>query len=316
MLLFVESGHEHDGGVCVSEDGTIWTCSMHPHIRQPGPGNCPICGMALIPAATDDGFMMQSGPVRLVVSDRAAALMDVRVWPAERRDLERDVRLFGRVGYDETRINDVTLRVDGQIERLHVAFENAPIQAGAPVAEIYSPAAEAASREMLEASRIGDDRLVAAARQQLETLGLSSMQIDRVVSTGQPARTFTVTSPASGVISEIEARTGDWVSAGQRILRIAGIGQVWIELEAYETDLPALNVGQRVFFETEAIPGRTFEGRVSFIDPALGADRRTVRVRVDASNPDGRLRPGMFIRARVAGTTRPALPSSFRLAPR
>jgi membrane fusion protein, copper/silver efflux system len=301
MLLTIESGHEHDGDHAVSDDGTIWTCSMHPQIRQPNPGNCPICGMTLIPATTDEPFDDDLSTVRLVVTERAAALMDVRVWPAERRDLEHDIRLFGRIAYDETRLTDVTLRVDGQIEQLHVAFENAPVQAGAPVAEVFSPAVQAAGRELVEAVRIGDERLTTAARDQLSTLGLSSAQIDRIQATGDVPRTFTVSSPTSGIVSQIDARRGDWVAAGGRILRIAGIGQVWVELEAYESDVSALTTGQRVFFEAEAIAGERFEGTIAFIDPALAADRRTVRVRVNAANPGGRLRPGMFVRARVAG---------------
>lgn len=302
MLLTIESGHDHEDDYAVSDDGTVWTCSMHPQIRQPAPGSCPICGMALIPAATDEPDD-EHAPVRLVVSERAAALMDVRVWPAERRDLERDLRLFGRIAYDETRLSDVTLRVDGQVEQLHVAFENAPVQAGTPIADIFSPAVQAAGRELVEAGRIDDARLVSAAREQLSTLGLTNTQIDRIQQTGEVPRTFTITSPTSGIVSQIEARRGDWVNAGGRVVRIAGLGQVWVELEAYESDVAALSTGQRVFFDAEALAGETFEGRIAFIDPALAADRRTVRVRVNAANPGGRLRPGMFVRARVAGTT-------------
>jgi membrane fusion protein, copper/silver efflux system len=307
MVIGVESTHEH------SEDGTaahgsVWTCSMHPQVRQPEPGSCPICGMALIPVVDDDDPTDDRGPVRLVVSERAAALMDVRVWPAERRDVTRDVRLFGRVSYDETRISDVVLRVEGQIERLHVAFENAPVRAGAPVAEVYSPSVQAAGREYVEAFRIGDERLVAAARGQLETLGMSAAHIDRIRDSGEVPRTFTVTAPAGGVVQEIVARTGDWVQAGGRIMRISGLDRVWVELEAYEADIAALRQGQRVFFELESYPGETFEGRVAFVDPTLGADRRTAGVRVDVANPGGRLMPGMFVRARIAGTATDAAP--------
>lgn len=277
-----------------------WTCSMHPQVRQREPGACPICGMDLIPATSPDEIATE--PRYLTVSESAAALMDVQVWPVERRDVERDVRLFGRIAYDETTVRDVILRAEGQIEVLHVPYVNAPVRAGQPLAEVYSPAMQAAAREFLQARRAGDDQLLDAAREQLQTLGLEDAQIGAIAAEGTAPRTFTLRSPASGIVAELVARHGDWVSAGGRVLRVAGTDQLWAQFDAYESDLTHLRVGQLVRFDIEAFPGQTFTGRIAYIDPSFEDDRRTVRVRVNISNPTGRLRPGMFIRGEAGAT--------------
>jgi membrane fusion protein, copper/silver efflux system len=285
------------------DDGVEWTCSMHPQVRQPGPGKCPICGMDLIPVTGADEHDDHGELPRLTVSERAAALMAVQVWPVERRDLEGEVRLSGSIDYDETRVHDVVVRTEGQIERLHVNYERATVRRGQALAEVYSPAILAASQELLQASRAaaagGMAELVEAAAAQLIALGVSRPQIDRILDTGQPARTYTVHSPGDGMVSDLAARQGEWVGAGGRLMRIAGLGRVWAQFEAFERDLGQLRVGQPVRFTVESFPGEVFAGTIAFIDPVVDGGRRTARVRLQVENPGGRLKPGMLARGLV-----------------
>jgi membrane fusion protein, copper/silver efflux system len=282
----------------------VWTCSMHPQIRQPEPGNCPICGMALIPVQTGGGH--DYGPVAAVsVSAEAAALMAVRVLPAERRALAGLTALAGRIDYDERLVHDVTVRTGGQVERLHVNFASAPVGRGQRLAEVYSPEILAASQELIHARRAAEQgglpELAEAARTQLLLLGVSEAEVDRVVASGQPTRTFTVYAPAGGVVTELDVRQGEWVEPGARLMQVGGVGQVWAQFEAYESDLAGLRVGQTVRFTVEAFPGERFQGPVAFIDPVVDGARRTARVRVQVPNPGGRLKPGMLARGMVTG---------------
>jgi membrane fusion protein, copper/silver efflux system len=305
---------EHDGrdGIAAASgdhdhgEGIVWTCAMHPQIRQPGPGQCPICGMDLIPVATSDDDGQYGQIARLTVSDRAAALMAVQVWPAERRDLASDVRLSGSIGYDETQVHDVILRTEGQVERLYVNYEQAAVRRGQRLADIYSPAILAASQELLQARRAaergGMADLVEAAAAQLMAMGVTRAQIDRILDTGQPARTYTLYSPADGVVADLASRQGEWLMGGGRLLRVAGLGRVWVQFDAYERDLGRLRVGQPLQFTVESFPGEVFAGTIAFIDPVVDGGSRTARVRVQVQNPGLRLKPGMLARGQATAT--------------
>lgn len=311
------AAHDHGihaaDGADVMGDAVEWTCSMHPQVRQPGPGTCPICGMELIPVAVPDADIENGDLPRLVVSERAAALMQVQVWPVERRAGTADVRLAGTIGYDETQVQDVVVRVEGQVERLHVGYGNARVRRGQHLADIFSPAIQAASAELLQARRAaqagGMPELVEAAASQLGALGVAQSQIDRILETGEPARTVSIFSPADGVVAELAARQGDWLMPGDRLMRVTGLDRLWVQFEAYERDLARLRVGSRIEYTVEAFPGRAFTGTIAFIDPVIDGDRRTARVRVQLPNPGGALKPGMLVRGQGAITPAAAAPA-------
>jgi membrane fusion protein, copper/silver efflux system len=304
-MISRERAPEADVEAASSEEAVIWTCSMHPQIRQPAPGNCPLCGMALIPVSSGHDHDSGSELPRLAVSERAAALMGVQVWPVERLDIGGDIRLSGTIGYDETQVHDVVVRTEGQLERLYVNYENAAVSRGQRLADVFSPAIQAASQELLQARRAaelgGMADLVEAAATQLLTLGVTRAQVDRILQTGQPARTVAVHSPGDGVVSDLTARQGEWLMAGARIMRVAGLSRVWAQFEAYERDLARLRVGTPLQFTVEAFPGEIFSGAISFIDPVIDGGRRTARVRVQVANPGGRLKPGMLVRGHGGG---------------
>ncbi|MEW6486645.1 MAG: efflux RND transporter periplasmic adaptor subunit [Thermodesulfobacteriota bacterium] len=293
---------------------TIWTCAMHPFIRQPEPGKCPICGMTLVPvAAAEEDASEDEGAPRLSLSPRAAALLEVRTWPVERLSAQASLRLFGRIEADETRLRTISAWVGGRIEEVHVAYTGREVKAGEPLVTLYSPELFAAQEELLQARRVaaeleargagagGDLARVplAAAREKLRLLGLAPAQIAQVESRGTVTDRITIRAPVGGVVLERMATQGMYVETGMPLYSLADLGQVWALLEAYEADLPRLTRGQEVKLSAEAFPGEELTGTVSFVDPVVSAETRTARVRVEAPNPGGRLKPGMFVRAAV-----------------
>jgi len=291
----------------VAEDGTVWTCSMHPQIRQPGPGDCPICGMDLIPVEAEAEEMV--GDRTLTVTESAAKLMQVQTAPVTRKVVSVDVPMVGMVAYDEGRVERIAAWVGGRIQKMHVDFVGEEIGAGQPMVDLYSPGLIAAQEELLGAARSyeraresGGDADAAlqtldAVRKRLVQWGLAPEQVRAIEDEGVAHDTVTLIAPVGGTVVEKNVTEGGYVQTGTVIYTIADLSVVWVELEAYESDLAWVADGQSVSFTTEAHPGHVFEGTVAFVDPVVDLAKRTVGVRVEADNADGALKPGMFVRA-------------------
>ena len=304
-----DAGPPHDHAQ--ESEETTWTCSMHPQISQPEPGLCPICGMDLIPLEKDGGDEL--GPRELRLSQTAQKLADVQTFPVERRPVTREVRMVGKVDFDETRLETITAWVPGRLDRLFVDYTGVPVRKGDHMVSLYSPEILTAQEELIQAvetvrsleeSDVGIVRetaraTVQAAREKLRLWGLTEKQINHIQQSGTPSDHITIYAPAGGIVVHKNAVEGMYVQTGSRIYTIADLSQLWVKLDAYESDLQWLRYGQKITFTAEAYPGETFEGRIAFIDPVLTETTRTVKVRVNVRNEDGRLKPDMFVRARV-----------------
>ena len=305
---------EHTDHVVASETKPtapeIWTCSMHPQIRLPEPGDCPICGMDLILAEAGD----DSGALaELKLSPGAMQRAQIRTARVERIGLVHELPLVGKVVLDETRVATISSWVAGRLDRLFVDYTGTRVRAGDHLAEIYSPTLYSAQEELLQAIRAAErvadsdldmlrtstERTVFSARERLRLFGLDSAQIDALVARGKPEERMTLRAPIGGIVVHKAALEGMFVKEGTQIVKIADLARVWVVLDAYESDLAWLRYGQAVQFSTEAYPGEVFEARVDFIDPVLDPRTRTVNVRLSVDNADRRLKPDMFVKARV-----------------
>lgn len=288
----------------------VWTCAMHPQIRMPQAGSCPICAMDLI-ALEEEGAEEKLGPRQLRLSAAAQQLAGVQVRAARRQAVEVEARMVGKIAYDETRLKHISAWISGRIDRLFVDYTGVPVREGDHVANLYSPDLLTAQEELIQALRamekLGGNGIIAesarqtveSTREKLRLWGLKPAQIAAIERTGRPADQMTIFAPVGGVVVEKHVSEGAYVQTGTRIYTIADLSKVWLYLNAYESDLPWIHYGQQVEFETEAYAGEKFSGRVAFISPVLDEHTRTVKVRINVDNADGRLKPGMFARAVV-----------------
>jgi membrane fusion protein, copper/silver efflux system len=299
------AGHESHGS---ETKATIWTCSMHPQIKLPEPGQCPICGMDLIPAGGGDDS--DSSDTTISLSERAKTLAEVRTAPVRRADTSVEVKLLGRLEYDETRERTVTPWTAGRIDRLFVSNVGAGVDPGQVIAHLYSPEVYAAHQDLIQAKRqvstlssgIPSAQSAAkaamdAARNRLMLLGVSDDDLDKMARADSPWRTVKIRSNYGGTVLELLVHQGAYVNAGTPLFRVADLSRLWVQLDAYENDLARIKLKQEVELRIETFPGELFKGKVSFVDPVVDPRMRTARVRVEVANKGGRLRPGMFAEA-------------------
>jgi Cu(I)/Ag(I) efflux system membrane fusion protein len=267
-------------------------------------------GPAPAPAAAghDHSAMVASaggGPV--AISAANAKRIGVTFATATHATLKRDVQLAGEVVVDETRIRAVTLKVDGVVERLHADYVGKVIQRGEPLLALYSPMLVSAQEELLVATRLqatlargasdaagsaGD--LAASARRRLLNWDVDPADIEAIERHGMSHRTLTLRAQVSGTVIEKNVVGGQQVMAGQLLLRVADLTQVWVDGDVFEQDLPLVRIGQPVRVEFRALPDAPRTGRVVSFEPTLDQTTRTARIRVALANPGGQLRPGMF----------------------
>lgn len=308
-LIFIPTAKvSHEQEVAQQKENQIefWTCSMHPQIKAPGPGKCPICGMDLIPVTKGKG---KGSPRQLTLSETAKKLAEITTSPVERKFVTHKVRMVGKIDYDETRLAYITAWVPGRLDRMFVDYTGVPVKKGDHMVEIYSPELISAQEEYLLAVRSAkqsegrraamNKRLLEAAREKLLLWGLTEKQLKTIEKRGKPSDHTTIYAPVGGIVIQKNALEGSYVETGTKIYAIADLNHLWVRLDAYESDLMWVRYGQEVEFTTQAYPGEVFKGRISFIDPVLNDQTRTVKVRANVENPAGRLKPQMFVKALV-----------------
>jgi Cu(I)/Ag(I) efflux system membrane fusion protein len=212
----------------------------------------------------------------------------------QKRDVSSAVRAVGSVGIDETRAYAIEARATGWVEELDVRAVGDPVRRGQRVAGVYSPDLYAAQSELVLVARSGDPTLIRAARQRLTLLGLPESQIAKVIESGKAERTASVVSPISGVVTELNVREGQQTASGMPLMRVADLSGVWILIDIPEAQASLVRAGSRAQARLRALPGRTFDGEVTYVYPQLDSTTRTLKARVAIDNPRGELKPGMF----------------------
>lgn len=294
-------GHGHEG-----DDVAFYTCSMHPSVKQDQPGICPICSMDLTPVTFDE----EEGGVIFVDSVRRQRI-GVRVGKVERRVMTKEIRTVGKLTYDETKLHDVTLKYKGWIQKLYANAVGKRVRRGEALFAVYSPELYAAQGDLIsalsgpallagtggagaeQADAPDRDPLVAIARERLALLDAYGLE-KHLMKTGKPVRYITVTAPISGYVVEKSVVDGSAVAAGERVMRIAGLDTVWIEAELYESELPLVTEGQRAEVGLTYLPGKRYEGTITYVYPYLDPRTRTGQARIELANPELELKPDMY----------------------
>ena len=300
----------HESHHAEPEPAGLYTCGMHPQVVQEGPGQCPICGMNLVPLGTPQppGEVEQAG---VKVSKSFLQNFAVRTAAVERADLSARIRTIGYLDQDEAKLVSVSTKFGGWIENLQVSTVGERVSKGDTLFEIYSPGLVTAQEELLasieylgrlkaadaypDAVRRAES-LVEAATERLRYWDLTDPQIDDLRSAGTVSRTLEAYSPASGYVVEKMADSLEGVKTepGMTILKIADHSTLWAKVEFYEHYLRDLRAGMRAEISIDAFPGRKWHGRLLFFEPAMNPQTQTLAGYVEVQNLDGRLRPKMY----------------------
>lgn len=281
------SFHDH------SETQQVWTCSMHPQIRQPEGGSCPICGMDLIPM---DHEKSPNESINYQMSADAMKLANVQTIEVGKGDTGREIRLNGKVQVDESNSYSQSTHIPGRIEQLSINFTGQTVRYGQTLATVFSPELVTAQEELLQAAGIRESQpeLYEAAKQKLRNWKIAEAQIDQILNDGKALDRFSIRADVSGIVTEKMVDLGDYVDRGMPLYEISDLSKVWVLFDLYEGQLSGVKEGDEVAFTINSYPGETFEGAISFVDPILDTQTRVATARVEVGNEDDKLKPGMF----------------------
>lgn len=295
-----EADHNHD---TISETNKMWTCSMHPQIMQPEPGDCPICGMDLIPAETGaDG--LEADQFKLTKNAMALANVQTVVVGSDKVD-KNTIKLSGKIVENEESNAVQTAHFSGRIEKLHINSEGEKVKRGQLLARIYSPELFAAQQELITAASLKKTQpaLYKAVRGKLKLWKLSEKQINSIETSGKPIPNFPVYANVSGVVTMKMVEEGNHVMEGAPLLKITNLTTVWANFDVYENQISIVKKGQDVMVTANTYPNKEFKAKVDFIDPILNTKTRTVTLRVVLNNKNNAFKPGMFVTAKIDSNT-------------
>jgi Cu(I)/Ag(I) efflux system membrane fusion protein len=298
LIFGVEKTNSHDDHQHIETevDGkTIWTCSMHPQIRKSEAGDCPICGMELIPVEDDENEELDE--LSISMSETAMKLANVSTAIVEQSNAAKELRLSGKVQADERLIHSQSSHISGRIEKLLVNFTGDYVSKGQIIAKIYSPELVNAQEELFEAKKHIETQevLFNAAKEKLKNWKLSEDQIDKIISSGKIQEEFPIEADVSGYITKKLVNQGDYISKGDAIFEISELSKVWILFDVYESDLNWIEKGDKVEFTVSSLAGESFEARISYIDPIINSKTRVAKARIEYNNSNGKLKPEMFV---------------------
>jgi len=271
----------------------IWTCSMHPQIRMNEPGNCPICGMTLIPLDTE---VSAADPNIYQMSENAMKLANISTIVVGRSDANKELRLNGKVQVDERHAYSQSTHIPGRIEQISVSFTGEKVGRGQTLATVYSPELVTAQEELLQASSIKESQpeLFEAAQEKLRNWKINQSQIDQILANGKAIQRFSIRADVNGVVTKKMVELGDYVERGMPIYEISDLSKVWVLFDLYESDLTWVKEGSEIEYTVNSLPGETFTGKISFIDPMIDPQTRVASARVEVNNKDKRLKPETF----------------------
>jgi len=287
--------HQHNEEASSSDGEEIWTCSMHPQIQQNEPGDCPLCGMDLIPLEENTS----NDPLVLEMTNEAVKLANIQttIIGETAGQSGKNIRLSGKVQPDERLASSQVAHVPGRIEKLFVSFTGEQVNKGQKIATLYSPELITAQRELLEALKLQslNPSLVEAARNKLRYWKIGNATIESIEQEGKIQENFTVYADEAGIVTNRRVSVGDYVKQGEPLFDLMNLRKVWVLFDAYEEDLANISVGDRIEFTTPSLPNRTFKTTVTFIDPIINPTTRVASIRTEVNNSNRLLKPEMLV---------------------
>jgi len=308
-LGFITAGGGHAATAGAGQEDVRYICPMMCTPPQSEPGRCPVCAMELVPAASeaDDGE-----PNAIEIDPASRRVANIQSVAVQTKPLTRTIRAIGEMSYDEGTLRTIAAYVDGRIERLYADYTGAVVAEGDHLALLYSPQLYSSQVELLvarrarqpsQASRLSGaasrDNLYESARERLIEFGMTQEQIARLEAQDKANSRLQLCAPISGTVIEKKAVEGQYVKTGQVIYQLADLSTVWLMLELFPDDAAVIRYGQQVEAIAPSLPGKTFTGRVAFVDPTVDPKTRTVGVRVVIPNQRGLLRVGDYATATI-----------------
>lgn len=293
----------------VASEASEYTCPMHPHYVATDPnGSCPICGMDLVPVNSNSAAI---GDGTIVVSSEIIQTMGVRLVPVTTASFGRSVSAFGNVEANERLETVAVARLEGWIENLAVTAVGDTVRSGQLLYRVYSPDLVAAQKDFINSLEIGNPRRIASVRQRLISLGMQAVTVDRLADTRNVIQRIPIYAEASGTVSELSVRGGDYLKPGTPIITLQSYSDVWVIASVSEKDLALISEGTLVALSFPSAPTAPQSGTVAYIYPTIDTKTRTARVRVEVDNSDGSLRPGAYadLDFQINETNRLSIPS-------
>ena len=277
---------------------TTWTCSMHPQIKLPKKGKCPICFMDLIELKLNTSEQTQNNR-ELKMSQASLKLAQIRTTTVKRSEAYVQLELFGKVMIDTTQKQDIAILSNSEVRNLYVNYIGARVKKGEHIAELYSPQVYEAGKNYLIAlnSKNRDIDLIKSLKNKIVLLGAPIKYIENITTKSFVPETFILKSPRSGYIQNLIGNRGKWIKKGQDICSVVNLKKLWIHLDVYENDISHIKYGQEVNIKNKNTKGENLKGKISYISPILNDTTRTLKVRVNINNEAELLKPNMFVSA-------------------
>ncbi|MDD4921546.1 MAG: efflux RND transporter periplasmic adaptor subunit [Bacteroidales bacterium] len=288
---------EQDDYTALGSESTIWTCPMHQELRLTKPGKCPKCSTDLIPLVSQD--IHENGEIdtaSVYFNKESLELADVQTSVVTRKNPTKEIRLYGKVQVNDLYISKQTAPIRGRIENLMVSSTGESVRKGQTLALIYSPELVVAQQALLDAAlkKGTDPEAYHSAKNKLYKWNLTDAQISDIIKRDRVKTSFELIASTSGIVTSRLVNNGDYVGQGEVLYKVADLSRLWVIFDAYESDLPFLNVGDQISFSLKSLPGTNFTANISFVDPVINAETRVSKVRVEIENASGKMKPEMF----------------------
>lgn len=275
-----------------------WVAPMDSNFRKDKPGKSPM-GMDLVPFYGDEGGGADEGPGTIRINPDVVNNLGVRTAKAVKKPLHFEINTVGYVVYNENKLVHIHSRIDGWIEKLFVKAEGDKVEKGQALYSIYSPSLVNAQEELLLALKRNNNGLVNAAKNRLKSLQLPDSLIKKLVDSRKVQQNITFYAPQSGYVDMLKIREGFYVKPAMTLMSIGDIKTIWVEAEVIESQIFHISQGLPVTMQTDAIPTRSWQGKINYVFPTLDAKKRTLKVRIIFDNQDNSLKPNMFARIQI-----------------